>query len=77
MEVFDDKKKQFFPPFLSDTELVEVPGKCPKHFFNCLQPKFPPWAGCIYYVVSVIDSVNLCISTKKNLNIYTFGSGQL
>ncbi len=34
--------KHPFPPSLSDTELVEVPGKCPEHFFNCLQPKFPP-----------------------------------
>ena len=26
--------KHPFPPSLSDTELVEVPGKCPKHFFQ-------------------------------------------
>ena len=34
-----------FSPSLPDTELVEGSGKCRKHFFNCLQPKFPPLGG--------------------------------
>ncbi len=38
-------EKSPFPPSFPDTELVEVPEKCPKHFFNCLQPKFPPLGG--------------------------------